>query len=80
MLFKAKCVPQHEIKTCPRCDQAFECKAGDIYHCQCREISLSDGEMAFLEGRYDDCLCFNCLIQLKNKYALFKGKYPDNLK
>ena len=47
-------MPQHEIKTCPRCNQAFECKAGDIYHCQCREISLSDGEMAFLEGRYDD--------------------------
>jgi len=72
-------MPQHEIKTCPRCNQPFECKAGDIYHCQCRQISLSDEEMKFLEGRYDDCLCLTCLIQLKDKYTQFKEKYLDNL-
>ncbi len=73
-------MPDHEIKTCPRCNSTFECKAGDIYHCQCRGVSLSDGEMAFLEGRYYDCLCLNCLIQLKNKHTQFKEKYLDNSK
>lgn len=68
-------MPQHEIKTCPCCNKAFECKAGDIYHCQCRNIILSDEEMAFMEGRYDDCLCYECLLDLKNKHTIFKEKF-----
>ncbi|MEP6467857.1 MAG: cysteine-rich CWC family protein [Parafilimonas sp.] len=60
-------MPQHEIKTCSRCAGTFECKAGDIAHCQCNNIVLSEEEMAFIEARYDDCLCINCLRELKKE-------------
>jgi len=71
-------MPQHETKTCSRCNNAFECKAGDIAHCQCNSIQLSIEERAFIEERYHDCLCANCLLQLKSSYILFKEKYLFN--
>ncbi|WP_298301562.1 cysteine-rich CWC family protein [Hydrotalea sp.] len=68
-------MPHHEEKLCARCRQPFECKVGDIAHCHCTEITLSDAERNFIENRYSDCLCRNCLWALKNKYVLFKEKY-----
>ena len=61
-----------------RCNNTFECKAGDIIHCQCRHIELSIEERSFIEGRYNDCLCRNCLLQLKDSYVFFKEKYLFN--
>ena len=63
-------MPLHETKTCPRCNNNFECKAGDIAHCQCSNIKLNIEEKSFIEERYDDCLCINCLTELKNSYTL----------
>ena len=71
-------MPQHEIKNCPRCNNIFECKAGDINHCQCRCVELNLEERCFIEDRYADCLCASCLIQLKNRYMFFKEKYLFN--
>ena len=68
-------MPQHEIKNCPRCNNTFECKAGDINHCQCNFIELNIEERCFIEDRYADCLCAACLHQLKNRYMFFKEKY-----
>jgi hypothetical protein len=68
-------MPLHETKNCPRCHQPFQCKAGDISHCGCAGIVLTTEEQAFIESRYQDCLCLNCLKELKNKYILFKEKY-----
>jgi len=65
----------HEEKHCPRCGNRFECKAGAITACQCYGIVLSDEERAFIEERYNDCLCRNCLLELKNRYIFFKEKY-----
>jgi len=65
----------HEEKYCPRCGKRFECKAGSITACQCYGIPLSDEERAFIENRYSDCLCRNCLLELKNRYIFFKEKY-----
>ena len=73
-------MPLHEVKVCSRCNNAFECKAGDIAHCQCNNIQLSVEERAFIEERYKDCLCANCLLQLKDRYTLFKEKYLFNSK
>jgi len=67
-------MPLHEAKTCPRCNNAFECKAGDIMHCQCSGIQLNIEERAFVEERYQDCLCIHCLLQLKDRFMLFKEK------
>jgi len=60
-------MPLHETKTCPRCKNVFECKAGDIIHCQCSDIRLSIEERAFIEDQYQDCLCRDCLLQLKEQ-------------
>ncbi|HEX7904928.1 MAG TPA: cysteine-rich CWC family protein [Chitinophagaceae bacterium] len=66
---------QHEIKNCPRCNKAFECKPGNITHCQCYGLTLTIEQKAFIEERYTDCLCSNCLLQLKNQVELFKEKF-----
>ena len=68
-------MPLHEVKTCPRCDAPFECKAGAIGQCDCSTIKLTIEEQAFIESRYKDCLCLNCLKDIKNKYILFKEKF-----
>jgi hypothetical protein len=58
---------KHEEKSCPRCGQQFECKIGDIAHCQCFDISFTIEEKAFIEERYEECLCRNCLLELKKR-------------
>ena len=65
----------HEEKLCPRCGKGFECKQGSITGCQCYDIALNNEERAFIEDRYDDCLCRSCLFELKNHYIFFKEKY-----
>jgi len=57
---------KHEQKNCPRCNAVFECKVGAIAECQCYGIQLSDEEKAFVESKYKDCLCRNCLDQIAN--------------
>jgi hypothetical protein len=66
---------KHEEKNCARCNCKFECKAGNIANCQCFGISFSPEEKAFIEERYNDCLCRNCLLELKQRYTFFKEKY-----
>lgn len=65
----------HETKNCPRCGKTFECKPGNITQCQCFGMELTIEEKAFIEQRYNDCLCRSCLEQLKNQVELFKEKF-----
>ena len=65
----------HETKNCPRCKKTFECKPGNIVHCQCYGVSLNDEQRAYIEQRYADCLCRECLLYLKQELNLFKEKY-----
>ena len=66
---------KHEEKHCPRCYIAFECKAGTIMQCQCSAIQLSVEERAYVESRFEDCLCVDCLSALQKEYVLFKEKH-----
>jgi len=68
-------MPLHEQKICSRCQQSFECKEGAISQCLCNTVVLTAEERAFIEERYKDCLCINCLKELKNRYVFFKEKY-----
>lgn len=68
-------MPLHEIKSCPRCFQLFQCKAGSITQCDCVTIMLSEEETTFIASRYKDCLCLSCLKDLKNKSIFFGEKY-----
>lgn len=65
----------HEQKNCPRCNKGFECKAGSISECQCYGFKMTDELKAYLEERYTDCLCRNCLDFLSQELNLFKEKY-----
>ncbi|MDT8453540.1 MAG: cysteine-rich CWC family protein [Gammaproteobacteria bacterium] len=57
------------IKICPRCQETFECKAGDVESCQCASVKLKSSERANIAGHYDDCLCASCLVQLSAGYS-----------
>lgn len=62
----------HEHTYCPRCNSSFECKAGNIAHCQCYGIRLTDKETAFIAGRYSGCLCAACMTALKTEYSMLQ--------
>jgi hypothetical protein len=62
---------KHEEKSCPRCNTFFVCKTGDVLKCQFYGITLIVAKEAFTKSAYNDCLCNNCLLQLKSRYQLF---------
>lgn len=66
---------QHESKSCPRCKKTFECKPGNISQCQCYGIEMSSEQRAYIDQRYTDCLCRDCLQYLSIELNLFKEKY-----
>lgn len=68
-------MPQHEPKICARCSREFICRAGDIANCECSSVALTIDERSFIEDRYEDCLCIDCLKELKNKYIFFREKF-----
>ncbi|MBM3416244.1 MAG: cysteine-rich CWC family protein [Bacteroidetes bacterium] len=65
----------HETKSCPRCGNPFECKPGNITQCQCFGMKFTAEEKAFIEERYNDCLCRNCLEYLSGELNFFKERY-----
>ena len=69
---------KHEEKHCPCCNSVFECRPGSITQCQCSAIQLTVEETAFIEAKYEDCLCIGCLADLKQKYEHFKRIYIFN--
>lgn len=64
-------MPQHEVKKCPRCTRNFECKVGNIAECQCNQVTLTYEERIFIEEKYVDCLCGQCLQTLQFQYRLY---------
>jgi hypothetical protein len=65
-------MPQHENKVCNRCNKNFECKVGNVLECQCSQIQLSYEEKVYIEDKYADCLCIDCLHILKYQYQILK--------
>ena len=55
----------HEPKLCERCQRRFECKSGSVLQCQCNGILLNEEAKRFIEARYTDCLCRDCLIAVQ---------------
>lgn len=52
------------MKHCPRCNQAFECRADNIQHCQCYAVQLTGKEMEWIASQYQGCLCNRCLLEI----------------
>ncbi|WP_160710918.1 cysteine-rich CWC family protein [Chitinophaga solisilvae] len=58
---------EHETKSCPRCGGLFECKVGSILLCHCADVQLNETERQFISSQYQDCLCHECLLQMKEE-------------
>jgi hypothetical protein len=59
---------KHEEKICPRCSKKFECKVGSILLCQCTTVKLSEVEKDYISEKYSDCLCADCMKELRAEY------------
>ncbi len=46
-------------KRCSKCGVAFDC--GGLFGCWCRDVTLTEAELAGLRQQYSDCLCPTCL-------------------
>lgn len=55
---------KHEIKTCPRCGRALECKLNNPVHCQCAGATLTPDQLQYLQEHWSDCLCIQCLSHI----------------
>jgi hypothetical protein len=64
---------KHEQKNCPRCNAVFECKPGDITHCQCNGIQLRE-EAKYIAEKFTDCLCAACMKAMQSEYSIMKNK------
>lgn len=58
-------MPDVQIKICTRCQTQFECKVENIQNCQCTTVSLNQLETQYIAQKYSNCLCINCLKELK---------------
>ena len=63
---------EHEEKDCPRCREKFECKTGDITHCQCYAVKLNEAETKFITAKFSDCLCATCMMAMKSEYSILQ--------
>lgn len=52
-------------KICERCKGIFECNSVDIKNCACSNTKIPASEMVRIKLKYKDCLCINCLEEIK---------------
>ncbi len=50
-----------QTKICECCHQTFICNENKIINCHCSKITLSANAIEFINKKYKNCLCFNCL-------------------
>jgi Cysteine-rich CWC len=65
---------KHEEKNCPRCHVSFECKVGDIAHCDCYSVKLSGEETVYISEKFTDCICAACIKEMKTEYCILQSK------
>ncbi|MHA4843806.1 cysteine-rich CWC family protein [Flavitalea antarctica] len=52
----------------------FQCMPGRIAECQCSKVRLTDEERNYISQQYKDCLCRDCLEDLKINFELWNWK------
>ncbi|TNF33205.1 MAG: hypothetical protein EP315_08660 [Gammaproteobacteria bacterium] len=55
-------------KSCPRCQQTFQCESSGTRSCPCDRIPLNEAQRDYIANHYSDCLCPNCLVDLSKQY------------
>lgn len=58
-------------KVCKRCNNTFECKAGN---CQCDTVTVSIQTLQYLKKTYLDCMCVKCLLEVDQILASIEGE------
>ncbi len=56
------------LKKCPKCLKNFECKSDNIEKCDCSKIILPVEIKKYIIDNYTDCLCLDCLKDMKCNY------------
>jgi len=69
---------KYEEKKCAYCANMFECKPGNITHCDCYAIEMTAAERQFIATQHDDCLCRDCILAFKSAYAALPPYYTEN--
>ena len=64
-----------ETKTCERCGESFDCRAGNIVQCWCSQVQVSATVREYLAGQSADCICASCLAELEKEL----GRQPETL-
>ena len=64
-------------KICQRCNTEFECRNNCIKKCECFNVMLTLNDLVYIAQRYSNCLCKDCLLQLKRERMA--ALQPDNL-
>jgi hypothetical protein len=62
-------------KQCPRCNKTFECNSNDITNCACSTIHIPDEMRKKIALQYNDCLCIQCIKELKRIFIEKNKKY-----
>lgn len=55
----------HELKICQRCSRPFQCKVDNITECHCFEVVFTKENRKYMDSKFNDCLCHECLLVLK---------------
>ena len=55
-------------RKCPKCNNAFICTPDDILNCKCSTITLNKLETEYLKGLFNDCICSQCLLEIKSAF------------
>lgn len=61
---------KHEQLHCPRCKKEFVCNPFNIGSCNCSKIELSYDETQYISGQFNNCVCNQCLLELKYEFYL----------
>lgn len=64
-------------KDCQRCSNHFYCNVNDIVHCQCYSFRIEKEESEYIQQKFSDCLCSNCLAVLQKE---FRAQLLANIK
>lgn len=56
---------------CPRCGNSFTCF---LYrNCPCEDVVIPDEAMDYIQLRYADCICPNCLKEMMKEFEKLNG-------
>ena len=56
---------KYEPKACERCNKSHICTG--TTNCPCFEVEITDVLLDYISSKYEDCLCSECLAELKNE-------------